>query len=164
MSGGRAEKIHRAVVNYIDYCDLFILHADGAGDPEDARRTQINPGAELARSAIPNSHFHLVACIPVREVEAWLLADPGPFERVLGKTTPVVLPGQPDAEIDPKTFLRKVFRDGGSRIPLSEAYRSFGENVRLEKLRSLVAFRAFEDELEQALKAIGRMYGHAAKT
>jgi hypothetical protein len=163
-SGGRADKIRLALEKHLDYCDIFILHADGAGDPDEARRTQINPGANLARMTIPHSQIHLVACVPVREIEAWLLADPRPFERILGKTTPIVLPGQPEAEIDPKNLLRKICRDGASRIPLSEAYRSFGENVRLEKLRTLSAFRRFEDELEQALKALGSMYGHAEST
>ena len=164
MSGGRAEKIQRAVVDYIDYCDLFILHADGAGDPDDARRTQISPGADLAHAVVLHSHFYLVACVPIREIEAWLLVDSKPFERILGRATPIVLPGQPEAEIDPKSCLRKILKDGDARIPLNEAYRAFGENVRLEKLRSLSAFRTFEDELEQALKALGTMYGHATKT
>lgn len=42
-TGGRAERIRSAILDYVDYCDIFIIHADGAGDPHEARVTQRPP-------------------------------------------------------------------------------------------------------------------------
>jgi hypothetical protein len=85
-----------------------------------------------------------------------LLADSKPFERVLGKTRPILLPKQPEAEIDPKNCLRKILKDGDVQIVVNDVYRSFGENVQFDKLRSLPAFRAFEEELGHTLESPGR--------
>lgn len=163
-SGGRAERIQQAILGNVDSCDLFILHADGAGDSEGIRQSQVTPGIQLVTSASSHADVHVVACIPVREIEAWLLADSKPFERVLGKTRPILLPKQPEAEIDPKNCLRKILKDGDVRIGVNDVYRSFGENVQFDKLRSLPAFRAFEEELGHTLESLGAAQGFRSPT
>ncbi len=155
----RAERICAAISAHIDSCDIFIIHADGASDPEDVRRTQIKPGIELARTGFSERPIHLLACVPVREIEAWMLVDTHPFDLILGKKLNLALPPQPETELDPKSILRKIFRNGDARIPLGDAYRFFGENVHIEKLRTLHAFQLFEGELNRALKALGAAYG-----
>ena len=158
-TSGRAERIRSAVAEHIDFCDIFVIHADGAGDPDEVRRTQINPGIDLIRAAVPRRQVYLITCVPVHEIEAWMLVDPRPFELVLGKNAPIALPSQPETELDPKSVLRKIFRDGDARIPLKEAYRFLGVNVTLEKLRTLSAFRAFEQELRETLKLLAEAQG-----
>lgn len=160
----RAARIQQAVLGSIDSCDIFILHADGASDPEGVRQSQIIPGMQAIHSIVSHPHIHCVACIPVREIEAWLLADSRPFERILGKARPIFLPKQPEAEIDPKNCLRKILKDGDVRVPVNEIYRSFGENVRFEQLRTLPAFRRFEEELIEVLKSLGTAQGFRSTT
>ncbi len=160
----RAARIQQAVLGAIDSCEIFILHADGASDPEGVRQSQITPGMQALHSIVPHLQIHFVACIPVREIEAWLLADSRPFERVLGKARPILLPKQPEAEMDPKNSLRKILKDGDVRIPVNEVYRSFGENARFEQLRALPAFRRFEEELIEVLKSLGTAQGFRSTT
>ncbi len=93
-----------------------------------------------------------------------MLADSKPFERVLGKTRPILLPKQPEAEIDPKNCLRKILKDGDVQIGVNDVYRSFGENVQFDKLRSLPAFRAFEEELGHTLESLGAAQGFRSPT
>ncbi len=161
---GRAERIRAAIAENIDYCDIFIVHADGGGDPERARKTQINPAIELTRAVSSDRAIYWASCIPVREIEAWLLADPRPFDLMLGKNLQFSLPIQPEAEFDPKNLLHKLFRDGDAQIALNDAYRFFGMNVSLEKLRALNSFRLFEGELRQALTELGNAHGEFATT
>jgi hypothetical protein len=66
------------------------------------------------------------------------------------------LPRDPEADPDPKRTLSRIYETlniGGAR---GDYYRFFGENVGLEGLRRLAAFRQFEDELREAVEALGR--------
>lgn len=160
----RAERVRLAAVEHKDYCDFFILHADGAGNVAEARRTQIDPGADLIRAAFPRLSIPIVACVPIREIEAWMLVDIEPFNLVLGKTISLELPKQPEAELDPKEILRSIFRHGDALITLTDAYPIFGNNVRFDQLRTLSAFRAFEQELRDALSVLGTAQGLRPET
>jgi hypothetical protein len=86
----------------------------------------------------------------VRELEAWLLVDAQVFADQLGIV--VELPSAPDREIDPKHLLQKLL---DRRRRPSNYYMFFGEQVSLEKLRRLSAFREFEDELTQLVQSFG---------
>ena len=68
--GGRAEKIAAAIHETWDECTLFVIHADGAGNPAEARRNCVEPGIAAALAARPERPVVAAACIPVREIEA----------------------------------------------------------------------------------------------
>jgi hypothetical protein len=135
-------------------CTLLIIHADGAGDPDEARRNCVTPGIEAARSKIPD--IVTAACIPVREIEAWMLADAEVFRTLLGGKSQPALPAEPEREADPKLTLGRILKEGGMRREPEELYRLFGEEVRFEALRTLPAFVAFESELSAAVQAVAR--------
>jgi hypothetical protein len=65
----------------------------------------------------------------------------------------VELPAAPDHELDPKQVLHKLLNRGRRRP--SRDYGFFGEQVSLEKLRRLSAFREFEAELTQLVQSFG---------
>ncbi|UQA60077.1 DUF4276 family protein [Polyangium aurulentum] len=153
MSGGRAEKIAAAVAEHAELCELFVIHEDGGGDHEAARRTCIDPGLAAARAAQTGRDVIGVACIPVREIEAWMLADPEPFRTVLGKSATPSLPQDPERETDPKATLRRILKEGGARRTES-IHAIFGERVGVDALRSLPAFQRFENELSDALQKV----------
>jgi hypothetical protein len=152
--GGRAEKIAAAIDDWWGACTLFVIHADGAGDPAGARTNCVEPGIEAARSTRAESPFPVAACIPVREIEAWMLADREAFRTILGESSVPVCPADPERELDPKATLHRILKEGGVRRPPERIHAFFGERVRLEALRSLPAFRAFETELVAALHAL----------
>jgi hypothetical protein len=100
------------------------------------------------------------ACIPVREIEAWMLVDPDIFPLV-GSSTPPACPAEPERELDPKATLHRLLAECGRRRRRQQqsdpVYALFGANVRLECLRTLPAFVNFEQEL---VSAIAEAAGH----
>ncbi|WP_437327626.1 hypothetical protein [Sorangium sp. So ce381] len=155
--GERAERIAAAITDRWAECTLFVIHADGAGDPASARRSSIDPGIEAARRAYPN--VVAVPCVPVRETEAWMLVDGEVFRTLLGSGAQPALPAEPEREADPKMTLGRVLKDGGMRRRPERLYRLFGEEVSLEALRRLPAFQLFEAELAGAIRAVARSQG-----
>jgi hypothetical protein len=103
-----------------------------------------------------------VACVPVREIEAWLLADAEPFRRLLGKGANPALPGDPERDLDPKKTLRQILQEGGMRRSAESVYTFIGENVQLAALRALPAYRAFEADLVDGIRAVANAQGHRA--
>ncbi|WP_438008489.1 hypothetical protein WME89_07120 [Sorangium sp. So ce321] len=152
--GDRAERIAAAIADRWEECTLFVIHADGAGDPASARRSCVDPGVETARRASPNAIT--VPCVPVRDTEAWMLVDVEVFRTLLGSGTQPALPTEPEREADPKLTLGRLLREGGMKRKPERIYRLFGEEVSLEALRTLPAFRRFEAELSEAIQSAAR--------
>jgi hypothetical protein len=146
----RADRIAKAIRDHEGQCTLFVIHADADGDSDAALRERVDPGRHAAGVASP-----IVACIPVREMEAWILSDEAAFTALIAGAEPE-LPRDPEADIDPKRTLSRIYdalRIRGSR---GDYNRFFGENIALDSLRRLSAFRRFEDELRGAVEVLGR--------
>jgi len=152
--GGRAEKIAAAIDDWWGACTLFVIHSDGGGDPVSARSNCVEPGIEAARLKRAEPPFPVAACIPMREIEAWMLVDAEAFRTLLGESSTPACPADPGREIDPKATLHRILKEGGVRRPPERIHAFFGERVRLESLRSLPAFQAFERELVATLRAL----------
>ncbi|WP_437907170.1 hypothetical protein WME95_04505 [Sorangium sp. So ce327] len=155
--GARAERIAAAIADRWAECTLFVIHADGASDPESAQRSCVDPGVEATRCAYPS--LAAASCVPVRETEAWMLVDGEVFRTLLGSGAQPALPAEPEREADPKLTLGRVLKDGGMRRRPERLYRLFGEEVSLEALRTLPAFQLFETELAGAIRAVARSQG-----
>jgi hypothetical protein len=95
----------------------------------------------------------------VREIEAWLLVDPEVFRLILGAGSTIACPKEPEGESDPKATLHRILKEGGGRRPPERMYAFFGERIRLDALRKLPAFKAFEADLVAALHELGRLQG-----
>lgn len=156
----RAERIAAAIHAHRDECTVLVVHSDGAGDPERARREQVAPGIDAARARCADRPVAAAACIPVREIEAWMLVDPDVFPMV-GRSTPPICPAEPARETDPKATLDHLLADSGVRRHRrgSPVYALFGENVRLACLRRLQAFTSFERELVSAIEEAAEHQG-----
>jgi len=148
----RAERIAKAIQEHEGQCTLFVIHADADGDHEAALAERVDPGRKAAAVAAP-----IVACIPVREMEAWLLSDRLAFATLLAGAEPA-LPRDPQADPDPKRTLSRIHDELGLRGPIGDYYGFFGENVALDRLRRLEAFRTFEDELRGAVESLARAH------
>lgn len=147
----RDARIAAAIDAYWDRCTLFVVHADGAGDPFLQRQRCIDPAIAAARAI--HERCPIAACVPVRETEAWLLVDQAAFLARLGPGT-YDLPADPERIIDPKATLKTIFAAGKSTFSSPVDYAFFGEQVRLDSLRRLPAFQAFEQELLAALRLL----------
>lgn len=144
----RDARIACAIQHHAGQCTLFVIHADAGNDAEAALRERVRPGQQAA------SDVHTVACIPVREIEAWMLSDPGVFTALMPNAVPS-LPREPEALGDPKQALLQICDELGLRGGLGDYYQFFGENVDLACLRRLPAFRRFEEEMKAAVLALG---------
>lgn len=153
----REERIAAAIDASWSECTLFVVHGDGAGDPEGARRSLIEPGLALARTRHPE--LAAAGCVPVREIEAWMLADAGAFSRIFRTDRVPELPRDPESELDPKRVLADVLRSMGARLEggAGRYHAELGREVRPAELRRLPAFRQFEVDLRMAVEAVSRL-------
>jgi hypothetical protein len=146
--------------------DLLFVHADGAGNPAAARARQVEPSARLIAGDPSTQRIRVIAVVPVRETEAWALADGDALRAAFGSALDDADLGVPhralDVEglMDPKRALedahQKVLRrrrrrkDGAARF-----LEAIAERVRLPRLREVPAFAEFERALEAGLSGLG---------
>lgn len=139
---------------------ILFIHADGAGDPDRARREQVDPGREKVEQTAGAAHAG-VGVVPVRETEAWAIADGDALRAVFGTTLSDELLGLPtrrDVETDPepKKTLAGAFKavKPPSRLlrkGTSPYLGQLGEEISLDCLRQLESFRQLERDLMDAL-------------
>lgn len=139
-------------------CDLLVVHRDAEREAPEVRFREIEEATVSVDVAI-------VAAVPVRMIEAWLLFDESAIRLAAGNpngTTPLELPGLPRAESvpDPKLLLRdamlqasglsgrrrSAFRPDLHR--LADLIDDFGP------LRALPSFSIFERQLGEALDSL----------
>lgn len=139
--------------------DFVVVHADGTGDWSREHSRHVQPVVErLAELGLPHP---CIAMMPVKETEAWVLADRESAAYVL-RCNPDLLapwPTHPDAcerEPDPKACLKRAMSAGFSRRRrVRFPYREFGRVVELSQLERLSSFQRFRSDLSTALASTG---------
>ncbi|HHA2765405.1 TPA: hypothetical protein ACOEQU_003802 [Stenotrophomonas maltophilia] len=155
----RDERIRAAAAASHGSWNIFFIHADGSGDAERAKREQADPGILALQPE------HGVAVIPVKETEAWAMADGEALRKAFGCTLSDVELGVPPqaADVqkiaDPKKSLEEALGSarGGARRKraISQYLGTIGETVSMERLRQVPSFAATEQELVIALQKLG---------
>lgn len=141
---------------------IVFVHTDGAGDPARARQQLAQPAIDLLQSECPDSGVG-VAVIPIRETEAWAIADGDAVREVFGTTLSDVKLGLPrtaaavESTLDPKAVLNAALEATNPsprkrRQGASPMLNALGESVSLQRLRQLAGFQVLEVELRQALR------------
>jgi hypothetical protein len=98
----------------------------------------------------------LVALVPVRETEAWLLADGDALRSALGvpnwSDASMGLPAQP-AQVERLPDPKRVLSDVMQRVSRSRTdhFTQLGELVSLDRLRAVPAYRRWWTETREAL-------------
>ena len=124
-------------------CDLLLIHND---------HRERNKIEKIRHDVVLPSHCRIVPVVPVRETEAWLLAD-GHLLRSLPGVTPACVPADArdiEKTADPKALLAQVLPGGDSR----ELAEFLGERIDLDRLRTLPAYQMWCAELTAALKEL----------
>ncbi|MBW4669332.1 MAG: DUF4276 family protein [Cyanomargarita calcarea GSE-NOS-MK-12-04C] len=146
--------------------NILFVHTDGAGDSAAAYEQRIKPAAQRIAVELSGQQERTVGVVPVREMEAWTLADGdalrGAFGTVLDNTGLGIPTKAREVEglFDPKQILEQAYTKviGGKRRARRKAadfFDAIGERVRLERLREVPAYQSFEEELHLALIELG---------
>jgi hypothetical protein len=146
---------------------ILFVHADADGaDWDRAKRERITPGFDLVRKQAGGICEHLVAVIPVQEVEAWMLADHETIRRVLNTShSPDALglpphPSRIENIASPKEVLREAVRIAQTERPLRRRKRladlqvSLADSLDLDRLATISAYQRFVQELTGTLQAL----------
>lgn len=136
--------------------DMLFVHRDAEREPLDVRRNEI-----------PMTHAGTVRVVPVHMTEAWLLLDEMAIRKAAGNPngrSPIELPRIRIVENlpDPKAMLRSLLLEAKAASSARKKQRFLQRIQRcvhlvseytadFSPLRQLPAFRAFEEDLRQAL-------------
>ena len=138
-----AERVDTAVLEAAAAFDIVFLHNDyNERGKSDALRTRLS-------DTLPQQ-TRLVAVVPIRETEAWLLADPAALPRGGSRETSLMSPRDVESIADPKKPLAAAL--GRPLDPASADY--IGENISLERLARVPAYQSFLQDLTTALKEL----------
>lgn len=161
----RRDQVRRIVLDMAGSFNILFVHADGGSDPLDARAHHVEPLAVWMEDVPDLVSSRTVAVVPVREMEAWALADGEALREAFGTVLPnedLGIPARPrDVEtiFDPKQLLESVYsRVVGRRRKKDRAANflsAIGERSRFELLRQVPAFQELERDLAVALEALG---------
>ncbi len=157
-----SDRIARALILYP--CDLLFVHRDAESSPRSSRVDEILRAVESASSTyqlIPP----VVCVVPVRMQEAWLLIDETALRKAADNPNGrqrLSLPRLSTLEqlTDPKDTLYGLLRTASGLS--GKRAKKFKANSRVQRLaeyisdysslRSLPAFRNFEEDLEQIIQ------------
>jgi len=165
----QCDKVMSGFVSQEIYADLLFVHTDAGSSVADALSTRVEP-IRVAAAEQLTYPLQVVGVVPDRETEAWMIADIGAIESVLGlqsKHLPrQVAPKSVHTVLDPKAVLAELTKAVDStsgrtrnvRRPTQRVERLFdslANEVSFEVLREIPSFRVYEASVVKALKAVG---------
>lgn len=150
--------------------NVLFIHTDAGGDAEVARRERVEPAAVQIQAQLAADGTRTVAVVPVRETEAWTVADGEALRAAFGtrKTNDQLgIPTQPrDVEglLDPKKALTSaLILARGARAARRERVAGklalIGERANLDVLALVPAFARLREELVATLKTLRYLPG-----
>jgi hypothetical protein len=161
---GRDQQILAAAKESDGY-HILIVHSDSDDqDEEDALTNRINPGFELVENEIGKICKNLVAIIPIRMTENWMIADKKALKDEIGtnKSDLKLELNFPLKNVElianPKQKLRRVLELACSENParlerfdVVDLYLPLGQKVDLSVLSHLDSYKKFKCRLTDAL-------------
>lgn len=146
-----------------DRFDVLLYHHDGA--PTVAAEAKIE---EVRRTVLESRREPMVPVVPLRETEAWLIADPGALALALGLAPPMLagrLPKRPrdvEAVADPKALLNEITGLGLRRTGREKLrdrrpglFAELADRVDLDVLRQVPSFARWWTDMTNALETLG---------
>lgn len=145
------------------------IHTDADRDSYEARKAhKIEPAQNLLDSLDENYCKLLTPVIPVRMIEAWMLADKELLKAEIGtkkSDNELGIDRAPEAMADPKQAIVDAIRIATENLPkrrqrlcIGDLYSIIGDKVSIESLEKLDSYRRFEDEVRSTLCALNCMY------
>lgn len=146
----------------------LIIHSDADNRTYTQTRAELfDPGFKLVQQANERVCKNLLPIIPVREMEAWMLADHEMLQEVLNtkmKAQKLGLPAKArevEADPDPKQTLKQVLQRTYAhksrrhrQIDIDFLYEPLAQLIRLERLNELPAYQQFVTDLTAILQQL----------
>ena len=139
---------------------LFFFHYDGTADSSREKRKHWEPFVAEWRQRLGDRA--LVAVVPVREMEAWALADKAALLAVVGSDWPgrgffqADRPADVERLEDPKFILQEVSKRGRGRRRRARKPEEYlpriADELSLEALRDVPSFRQWSVDTVEALR------------
>lgn len=125
---------------------------------------KIRPAQELLGKQGEEYCKLLTPIIPVRMIEAWMLADKELFKEEIGTSKPDAELGinrDPESMADPKQAIENAIRIATEHLPkrrqrlsISELYEIIGDTISLEALSTLDSYKHFKEAVRTTYKAL----------
>ncbi|MFJ7997858.1 DUF4276 family protein [Streptomyces sp. NPDC096310] len=132
----------REVTELLQYFDVVMIHHDHN------ERAKV----EAIREHFAADAFRIVGLVPVRETEAWMLADADALRKASpGSDSAWEVPHDVEKIADPKAVLKAAL---GGRRDVERGFDRLGQTVALEKLAKLPAYRHWLGELSTAMQRL----------
>jgi hypothetical protein len=143
---------------------VLCVHTDAdSADDRTAFEFKINP----AFSAVVGPQYceALVAVVPIRMTEAWMLADAELLREEIdpvGHGAELVLPARPESEHDPKETITELIRLAlasrsrrqRDQLRIGDLYQPIGQKLNLRKLERLSSYQKFKESVRAAYRKL----------
>lgn len=174
-----ANKIGLSFAEYVKQASLvgvrnygimsLAIHTDGDRDSYiDRHKNKIGPAQELLNQEGEECCKLLTPIIPIKMMEAWMLADKQLFKDEIGTTMSDLELGinkAPETISNPKSTIEEAIRIATAHLPkrrqrlsISELYSIIGDTISLEKLLSLESYRKFQDSVRNTYRVLHYLY------
>lgn len=163
-----AEKVLNAAKQAQEYgLNVLCVHVDAdASNDDDAFGHRITPAFSTVAASAGSACKNLVALVPIRMTEAWMLVDYEKLADELGTeltARQLGIPLRPETVADPKFILEEAIRIALAPHPkrsirIGELYQPLGQTIALELLRQQASYRKFEDAARESLRALNYLH------
>jgi hypothetical protein len=162
----RDARIFRAAHDMRDAWDILFIHTDGASDHKEQAANCIAPAIErIVGSGAFDARQRCVPVVPVRETEAWMLADTDALREAwrVSKPSSEQLTAlrqikRVEQITDPKTELERLYRLMTGRNNAAKTLDAIAQHIEITKLQDLPSFQRMESALRDAIRHV--LCGH----
>ncbi|QKW09348.1 DUF4276 family protein [Streptomyces sp. NA04227] len=137
------QRVVREVEMLLDHFDVVVLHQDHN------ERDKI----DSVRKMLPHSAERVLGIVPVRETEAWMLADPDALPQSAATAVRELVAGPAHAEKvpDPKKALAQAL---GPRHQPEYEFDRLGQTVSLDIMERVPAYNRWVSDLKTVMKEL----------
>lgn len=164
------EYVKQASYNGVKDFGMMVLaiHADADRETYDGRRRyNIDPAQEELDKQGDDYCKILTPVIPVRMMEAWMLADKDLLKSEIGTTksdNDLRINRDPESIADPKAVIEEAIRIAQSDLPkrrqrltISDLYAIIGDKIGLDRLSLLNSYQRFQEEVRNTYRTLNYM-------
>jgi hypothetical protein len=149
--------------------NILCVHCDAdAETDENVFKNKLTPTFGTIEKIGDGMCTNLVAIVPVRMTEAWMLADIDLLKEemcTVKSNVDLGLTRVPETIADPKSVIMEALRISQIHLPnrrnhttIGELYQPIGQNLSITKLEALASYKSFKNSVENAFKKMNYLH------